>query len=93
MPNVEYEGKRIDISQLVATAPAFSGVAVTPSDTVNLADTTDARALYIGVSGDVSCEMDSGTVIFKSVPVGILPVSVSRVNDTNTTATDIVALY
>lgn len=73
------------------SAPATGAVAVTPSDTVNL--TNEARSLYIGVTGDVTAVVRGVTVLFKAVPVGILPVRVTRVNNTNTTATNIVALY
>lgn len=74
--------------------PAGSAVAVTPHDSTMIA-TGVTRALYIGVSGDVACLMaDGGTaVVFKSVPIGILPVRVQRVNSTSTTATNILALY
>ena len=76
------------------TVPAFYGEAVTPSDSVNLSKSDDVRALYIGGAGNVACEMESGTVVFSSVPAGtILPINTSRVNDTNTTATNIVVLY
>jgi hypothetical protein len=70
----------------------------TPAD-----DTTDlttyAKALYIGVSGDVTIVLagDRSTngvgVLFKAVPVGILAVQVRRILATGTTATNIVALY
>lgn len=74
-------------------APAKDAVAVTPSDSTNLTEGT-CRSLYIGVTGDVVVLFDSGNAItFKDVPVGILPVRAKRVNSTNTTATDIVALY
>lgn len=36
---------------------------------------------------------DGTPVVFKAVPVGILPVSVVRVRSTGTTATDIVGLW
>ncbi len=71
--------------------PAEEGVAVTPSDTVNL--TSPARALWVGVSGNVSVEMVGvGTAIVFVGAQGLLPVSVTRVNATLTTATNIVAL-
>lgn len=71
-----------------------AAVAVTPHDTT-LLPTGVTRALYIGVTGDVTVLMaDGGTaVLFKAVPVGVLPVRVQRVNSTGTTATNIVALY
>ena len=67
--------------------------AVATSDTVDL--THVSRALYIGVSGDVVVNTQGGeaTVLFKAVPVGVLPVRATRVKATNTTATNIVALW
>jgi hypothetical protein len=71
--------------------PARLAVAVTPSDITDLAN--PARSLYIGGTGNVSVEMyGGGTAVFSSVPVGILPVQVTRVNATNTTASNILAL-
>lgn len=74
-------------------APATGGLAVTPSDTVSVA--TPFRALYVGVTGNVSVLMLGGNVLtFLSVPSGsVLPVSGSRVNATLTTATSIIALW
>lgn len=71
--------------------PASSGVAVTTSDSTVL---TATRALYIGVTGDLSLVgVDGVTYLLINVPVGILPVSVTKVRATGTDATDIVALY
>ena len=71
--------------------PATDAFEVTPSDATDF--TVNARALYIGVSGDVTLVTAGGTVVtFANVPVGILPVECSRVNDTGTDATDIVGL-
>ena len=71
--------------------PAENAVAVTPHDSTNLSNVT--RALWVGVSGDISVEMfDVGTaIVFKNVQ-GLLPVRATRINSTATTATDIVAL-
>lgn len=74
-------------------APAYVAYSVTPNDSTDLPN-GDARALYIGSSGDVEV-ITSGatTVVFKNVPTGfVLPVRVSRVKAANTTATFIVAL-
>jgi hypothetical protein len=82
-------------SPISLTAPAENAVAVTAHDT----DPTGAkycRGLYIGGAGDVVVTMlGEGTdVVFKAVPAGtILPIRVERVDGTNTTATDIVAIY
>lgn len=73
--------------------PASDGVAVTPSDTVNLA--TPCRALYIGASGNVALVTLGGTTLtFVGMVAGtVLPVRATRVQATNTTATSIVALW
>lgn len=57
-----------------------------------------ARALYIGVAGDVVVYMNANkedtAVTFLAVPAGtVLPISVRQVRATGTSATDIVALY
>lgn len=79
-------------------------VAVTPDDNKDLQNSSGAlsyaKALYIGASGDVQviCAGDksnagAGTaVIFKSHPVGYMPVQVRRVMNALTTASSIVAL-
>ena len=74
------------------TSPATHFVAVTPSDS---ADIPQTRALYVGTTGDVACHNGSGTsVTFVGVPAGaVIPVQTSRVMSSNTTASDIVALY
>ena len=73
--------------------PAEDAGAVTPSDVTNL--TRTARALYVGGAGNVVVVTPSATVVtFTNVQAGsILPVRIRRVNSTNTTATNIVALY
>lgn len=73
--------------------PAEDAGAVTPSDSTNL--TRTARALYVGGAGNVVVITASGTAVtFTNVQAGsIIPVRARRVNSTNTTATNIVALY
>ena len=75
------------------TAPAAHAVAVTPNDGTDL--TYPARALYVGGAGDVVVIMHGGeTTTFKAVQVGtVLPLIVTRVKSTGTTATNIVALW
>lgn len=76
------------------TVPALDGLAVTPSDTVDFSDAEEVRGLYIGGAGDVAVEMESGTVVFAGAVAGtILPIKCSRVNATDTSATNIVVLY
>jgi len=66
---------------------------VTPSDTVAIKG-GPARALYVGGTGDVVAINENGAAVkFVAVPAGsILPIVTSRVNATNTTAANIVAL-
>ena len=74
-------------------SPAKFAVAVTPSDVTNLG--SPARSLYIGTTGNIAVVMagNDAVVTFSNVPVGILPVQVKRVNSTNTTASNIVAMW
>lgn len=75
-------------------APVWGAVAVTPADGSDLAR-LPTRSLYIGVTGDVKVDMMNGDlgITFKAVPVGVIPVRVTRVYATGTTATNILALY
>jgi hypothetical protein len=76
------------------TSPAENAVAVTPHNSTDF--TYACRALYIGGAGNVSVETVGGqsAVVFVGVAAGtILPIRVSRVNSTSTTATSIVAIY
>ena len=75
------------------TFSARGGVAITPSDATNFAA---CRAIYVGTGGNVVAVFaDNNTAAtFVNVPSGaILPVAVWRVNSTNTTASNMVALY
>jgi hypothetical protein len=56
------------------------------------------RALYVGASGDISVRLLRGVdIVLPGVPVGILPVAVSRINTAGTTVptptTNIRVLY
>lgn len=72
--------------------PGVAAVAVTPSDTADLA--LVSRMLYIGGVGDVAVKMlDGSNCTFKAVPGGsMLPLRVLRVLATGTTATNIVSV-
>ncbi|MCX8996189.1 hypothetical protein NOF55_16790 [Rhizobiaceae bacterium BDR2-2] len=74
------------------SGPATAGFAVTPSDGAELAQ--PSRALYVGGAGDLAVTLLSGdSVSLGAVPAGsLLPLRVSRVHATGTTATAIVAL-
>ena len=74
-------------------SPAFNALSVTPSDSVDLDQTT--RAVSVGVAGDVSVETAGGqsaVVIYMAAGVPF-PVRVTRINATGTTATGIVAYW
>jgi hypothetical protein len=77
-----------------ATVSAHRASAVTTSDSVIYAQPT--RALYIGGAGNITVDMaDGGTsVLFVAVQGGtILPIQVTRIYSTGTTASNMVALY
>ena len=67
--------------------------AVTPSDTTDLANVT--RGVYVGGAGDLTVINAAGvTITFKAVPVGtLLPIRVSRIKATLTTASNLIALW
>ena len=74
------------------TEVTYTGAAaVTPSDATIL---SGVRGLYVGVSGDVAVVTadKAASVIFKSAPVGILPIEATKVLATGTTATNILSL-
>lgn len=80
-------------AQVVNEQPASLAQAITKSDATSYAPT---RGLYVGGTGDVAVTMagDGGDVTFSSVPAGtILPIRVTRILSTGTTATSIVALW
>lgn len=66
---------------------------ITKHDSTNIPEgPTDA--IYVGGSGNmVVVFMDNSTVTFAVVAGQVLPVRAKRVNSTNTTATNMAALY
>ena len=81
----------------ISTTTHSSGAvrAITPNNSADFSTLGVCRAIYVGVTGDISIIDDSGTTtVFVGVLGGsILPVQTSRVNVTGTTATSLVALY
>lgn len=81
---------------MARTDTAQFAQAVTPSDTANFASTL---GLYVGVAGNIKVDMAGvgpgvDPVVFLGATAGsILPVRVTRVYLTGTTATNILALY
>lgn len=74
-------------------SPASSAVLLTPHDTNDLA--TPSRGLYVGTTGNIKVDMfgEGTAVLFTAVPVGVLPIRVTRVYATDTDASTIIALY
>lgn len=72
---------------------ATTAVVITPSDSTDLA-IGFTRAIFVGGTGDLSVIMlDGQTITFPSVAAGsMLPLCVSRIRATGTTATNIIAL-
>lgn len=78
--------------------PSYKFVAVTPSDTALLTyggDPSTTKGIYIGGAGNLVCKNDLGdSVTFTGLVAGALyPISTSQIMSTNTTATNIVALF
>jgi len=73
--------------------PATKAIAITPSDSVDLAFAT--RAIYVGGNGNLRVDMQDGgaAVTFVGLVAGqVLPLRVSRIYATGTTATNLVGL-
>lgn len=70
--------------------------AITPSDTVDIPVTDGpVLAVYVGTAGNIAAVQSDGTVVtFVGAQAGdVLPITCKRVNSTNTTASNLVALY
>ena len=74
------------------TSPAWAAAAIVPSDSVALSQTT--RAIYVGQAGNLRLRMASADVVtLTAVPAGaFLPLRVSHVLATGTTAGALVGL-
>lgn len=81
------------LTGLSYAAPASSAVAVTPSDSTALSYVT--RWVYVGGTGTLTVIMADGTTCeFQGIPAGtLLPIRVSQVKATGTSATLIVAMW
>ena len=74
------------------SGPAASGFAVSPNDASDLPETT--RALYVGIGGNMAVRMLSGeTLTLSNLSAGsLLPLRVTRVMSSGTTASAIIGL-
>ena len=74
------------------TSPPEHAASILPDDAADLAQVT--RALYVGGGGDVAVRIGGETAVFTGVPGGtLLPVRVSRVLASGTTASGILGLW
>jgi len=73
--------------------PCDNAFAITPSNSTDFDYVT--RGIYVGGAGNIAAVMLDGSVVtFVGATAGsILPIRVSRVNSTNTTATNLVGIY
>jgi hypothetical protein len=83
---------RFQNSSSALSSPASHAFAVTPSDSAVLAETT--RAIYVGTTGSIAALMLSGaSVSFTAIPAGtVLPLRLTKIMATGTSAGGIVAL-
>lgn len=74
-------------------SPAMDGLEVTPDDATDVTHVT--RAIYVGGTGSIRVTLLSGVVVtFNNVPSGsLLPLRVSRIHATGTSATSLVGLF
>lgn len=76
------------------SVPGEHAFAVTPSDSADLTHAT--RGLWVGGAGDISVDTVGGetAVVFVGVLAGtLLPIAVTRVRSTSTTASSIIGVY
>jgi hypothetical protein len=103
--NIVYDTRNSVVAKVTGIVNDFelslddgNGVAVNltaGADYVIYKDTNKACVLYVGVSGDLGVNManDGNQVTFTAAPQGYQPIQVNRVLSSNTTATDIIALW
>lgn len=74
------------------SGPATHGFEITPNDGSDLAETT--RAIFVGVSGDITVVLVSGANLTFSGVIGgtVLPIRVQAVKSTGTTAANLLGL-
>lgn len=81
-----------EFSESSTTGPAAFAKVITPADS-DLDDVT--RSIYIGGTGNLAVTMlGGGIVLFSAIPAGtVLPIRVSQIRSTLTTATLIVGMF
>jgi hypothetical protein len=86
------------LNELNANGPYTGALAITKSDDDDIEHPepeTSTRAIWVGGAGNLKVDLVSGsTVTFTSVPAGTeLKIQATKVYSTDTTATNMVALY
>lgn len=72
-------------------APCMFATPVTTSDSVDL--TYASRGLIIATAGDLKVTTLGGNTVVLTLPAGVIPLMVTRVWTTSTTATGITAIW
>ncbi len=77
---------------IMVTRPAENAVEITTNDSTDLA--TDARGVYVGVSGNLKATLVGGTTVtFVGLASGVIhPIQARRIWATGTTATSVIAV-
>ena len=76
----------------MAIASSAEAVAVVPSDETNFSKIT--RGIYVGVTGDVVAIVGGEAITFTAMAAGVIhPIRCTRINETSTTATNMVAVF
>jgi len=74
-----------------------TGVVVTPSDSTDItgSNANTPATLFVGVGGNIEViTLGGSTLLLKNIPSGsFMPIQVTRVRSTNTSASDIVAIF
>lgn len=80
-------------SPATGTMPGYDGIAISPSDSVELSPAV--RALYVGGAGNIKLKTIMNTTLeFVGVQAGsILPIQTKLVFSTSTTATSIIGIW
>lgn len=74
-------------------APSGFAAAITPHDSTNFPD-GECRAIYVGGAGNFTAIVGGVAVAFNGAVAGsVIPVRCTRVNSTDLTAANLVALY
>ncbi len=84
-------------STVDSRVPGYSIAEIVTKHDTNAQGTLATRlsdAIYVGGTGNMEVVINGSNVLFSAIPTGaILPIAVSRIRATNTTATLMIALF